>query len=269
MNRRSKKLLLKVLDPLDALVRRINGKQHYPPLHLRWEVGPLRGFETAGAEYRLLLKLAAGLRPDSSLLDIGCGCGQMALWLANDLDEHGRYEGWDLHAPAIAWCQENISRSDSRCTFRHMDVRNGMYNPGGTTSAASYCFPKAGPFDVILLKSVFTHMLHDEVANYLAQFPQLLKAKGRCLATFFLLGEHQRCLAAEGRNTLRFEQFDGGSAFVANRVLPEGIVAYEEEDVRSILRRSGLQLAAPVMYGTWTGDRSGLTHQDVLVIERA
>ncbi len=267
MSRALKRLLVRSLDPLDTVVRRINGKGSQPPLHLRWEVGPLRGFESAAAEYRLYLQIFGGMRPDSHLLDIGCGCGQMALELAGHMSREGAYEGWDINAEAIRWCEKAIAGRDPRFTFRVLNVRNGLYKPYDGEDAASFRLPSGSRFDLILLKSVLTHMLRDEVANYLRQIPGLLATGGRCIASFFLLNDRQRSWEGRGENRIAFHHFRDGMA-AANPAVPEAIVAYEESDVLALLHDSGLRLAQPVIAGGWVGDPAALSHQDILVLER-
>ena len=264
--RKVKRGVLRLLNPLDAVVRRINGKQHLPPLHLRWEVGPLRGFEQSAAEYRMFLQVFGGLRPSTKFLDIGCGCGQLALELRDILDSSGRYEGWDIYPEAIQWCTKVIQSQDSRFTFQTLDVRNGMYNPKGSTDAAALRFPETSKADIVLLKSVFTHMLYKEMRNYLLQIPALLSPGGRCTASYFLLNERQKDLQRQGRNTIAFQPMGDGVA-VVNPMVPEAIVAFEESVVMKILNEAGLRLSHPVFRGGWTGDRSALSHQDILVLE--
>jgi SAM-dependent methyltransferase len=263
-----KRLAVRALSPLDAVVRRVNGKSHLPPLHLRWDVGPLRGFESSAAEYRMLLQLLGGLRPGSRVLDIGCGCGQIALELMDRLDGGGRYEGWDISPEAIAWCRKAITGRDARFTFRVLDVRNGMYNPSGREDAASFRFPASGPFDLVLLKSVFTHMLRPEVENYLRQIPGLLAPGGRCLASCFLTGPERQAIVSRGQPPVRFQPYRDGTA-VARAEMPEAIIAVQEDVMMDLVRRAGLTLERPVVRGGWAGDPAALTHQDLLVLERS
>ncbi len=266
MNRRLKKLILRLLDPLDSAARLVNGKRHLPPLHLRWDVGPLRGFESSAAEFRVYLKMLGGLKPEHAVLDIGCGCGQIALVLKDELGPEGRYVGCDINRQAISWCRRKIAAHDPRFSFHHLDVRNGMYNPRGRQDAAGYRFPPEwGRFDLILLKSVFTHMRLAEIENYISQLGSLLKEGGKCLATFFLLNKHQRELAGRRENVIHFGNASETMA-CAVPSLPEAIAAYEESAIRDMLQRHHLSVAPPVYYGSWTGDRTRLSHQDILVI---
>ncbi len=75
MNRNAIKLLrsirnagLVALGPVDYLARVVKGKAELPPLHLRRYVGPLRSFESSGAEFMEYLRSLAGLRPDERCL---------------------------------------------------------------------------------------------------------------------------------------------------------------------------------------------------------
>ena len=267
--RRCRNLAYLSLSPLDYLARSINGKTDLPPLHLRRHVGPLRTFEASGAEFLSYLRLMVGLQPAERLLDIGCGCGLMALSLRDYLDDRGSYVGVDLHRPSIEWCIRHIGSRRPNFQFKHIDVKSLAYNPRGEQRAEDFTFPyESNSFDVILLKSVFTHMRPTEVENYLEEVSRLLKEGGRCLATFFLLNEKQRALAVEGRNALKFN-FPGTEVWrYVYEHSPESASAYEESYVLSLLEKYGLSLERPISYGSWSGRKDGLSFQDILVIKR-
>jgi len=214
------------------------------------------------------LRLLAGLQPEESLLDIGCGCGLMALFLKDYLDESGRYSGVDIHQPSIRWCRQNIGERHPNFHFAHIDVHNLAYNPKGTQPAEDFGFPFApDAFDVILLKSVFTHMRPLEVKNYVDEVSRLLKSGGRSLMTFFLLNDEQARLAAEGRQAMQFNFGEGVWRYVYEHS-PESAVAYEESYIRRLLQDSGLTLKEPIYYGGWTGRRDGLSFQDMLILKK-
>lgn len=267
--RAARHLALLALSPLDYVSRLLNCKQDLPPLHLRRYVGPLESFESSGAEFMGHLRVLAELRPDERVFDIGCGCGQMALQLEKYLDGNGSYVGVDIHRPSISWCQRNIGRRRSNFQFAHIDVRNLAYNPTGTHRAETYQFPFDGrSFDLILLKSVFTHMRPPEVSNYLSEVSRLLKTNGRCLATFFLLNEEQARLAAEGANDVAFKYGEGVWRYRLEQS-PESAVAYDEHYVMQLLEENGLALRKPIYYGQWAGRKDGLSYQDILLLEKS
>ena len=261
-------LTLLALWPLDYISRLINAKTDFPPLHLRRYVGPLRSFESSGAEFLSYLRLLAELRPSDRILDIGCGCGLMALFLEDYLDENGAYVGVDIHRPSIRWCQKEISYRRSNFQFAHIDVSNSTYNPKGKQRADVYEFQYSdGAFDVILLKSVFTHMRPSEVSNYLGQVSRLLTAKGRCLATFFMLNEEQARLAKNGRNALAFNYGEGEWRHLYEHS-PESAIAYDESYVMQLLAEHGLALKDRIYYGRWSGRTGGLSFPDILLLEK-
>jgi len=252
---------LVALGPVDYVARAVKGKRELPPLHLRRYVGPLRSFESSGAEFMGHLRSLAGLQPSERVLDIGCGCGQMALHLKNYLNESGSYVGVDIHRPSIDWCQQKIARRHKNFQFAHIDVRNLAYNPNAAQRAEAYRFPFADrSFDVVLLKSVFTHMRPPEVSNYLGEVARLLKSDGRCLATFFLLNDEQ----ARGANDLAFNFGEGEWRYVHEHS-PESAVAYDESFVMQLLEKYGLAVEKKI-YGTWSGREDGLSYQDILII---
>lgn len=266
--RAGRSLALLALSPIDYAYRLVNNKADLPPLHLRRYVGPLGSFEASGSEFMSHLRLLAELRPEERVLDIGCGCGQMALHLKNYLDQRGSYVGVDIHGPSIRWCQKKITRRRSNFKFARIDVRNLAYNPLGTHRAETYQFPfDDRSFDLILLKSVFTHMRPREVSNYLAEVSRLLKSNGRCLATFFLLNEEQAGLAVKGGNDLTFKYGEGVWRYRLEQS-PESAVAYDESYVIELLEQHGLILKGPIRYGRWAGRQDGLSYQDILLLEK-
>ena len=272
MNRNTIRLLrsirnagLVALGPVDYAVRALNCKAGLPPLHLRRYVGPLGSFESSGAEFMGYLRSLAELQTNERVLDIGCGCGQMALHLKNYLDENGSYVGVDIHRPSISWCEHNIARRHQNFRFAHIDVRNLAYNPNATQRAEAYRFPfEDRSFDLILLKSVFTHMRPAEISNYLSEVARLLKSEGRCLATFFLLNDEQAALAGRGANDLAFTFGEGEWRYVHEHS-PESAVAYDEVFVMQLLDKYGL-VVEKKLYGRWSGRDDGLSYQDILII---
>jgi len=191
----------------------------------------------------------------------------MALQLESYLNADGRYAGVDIHAPSIRWCTKNISARHPNFQFARVNASNSVFNPTGEP-ATEFRFPFPDKtFDVILAKSVFTHMRIAEIDNYLGEIARLLTDGGRCLATFFLLNEKQNELKQQGLNQLRFE-FGGDASRYVYQNSPESAIAHREELVIPLLRKHNLALVRPVIYGTWSGLREGLSFQDMLLIQK-
>lgn len=256
------------LGPVDYLGRALSGKGDFPPLHLRRHVGPLRSFESSGAEFLAYCRLLAGLWADERVLDVGCGCGLMALFLEEYLSARGAYAGLDLHGPSIRWCRRRFGARPN-FSFERMDVRSEAWNPRGRRAPEEYTFPfDDASFDLVLVKSVFTHMRPAGVERYLGELSRLLAPGGRALASFFLLNERQAGLRREGRNRIDFA-FGEGAWRHAYRHSPESAAAFDEEYVLGLLAARGLKVGGEVFYGTWSGRGDGLSFQDLLVLEKS
>lgn len=260
--RHGRHIMYRVLEPLDLATRLLNNKRNFPPLHLRSHVGDLNDFEGSGGEYAAYLKLLCGLKPGGSLLDIGCGCGLMVLPVTENLTlpEYiypGRYIGVDIDKKSIDWCRRNIRYQN--CIFLHVDG-TGILLFGNET------------FDVILVKSVFTHLLIDETITYLKEIKRLLKPGGKCLSTWFLVSEEQDRISTEKkrlgwkpRYDFSFQSCNGHTWYLRPK-RPRLAVAYEEDLLLNLIKLEGFNFE--VRYGTWSGRQDGLSFQDIIIIRR-
>jgi SAM-dependent methyltransferase len=129
------------------------------------------------------------VKPTASILDVGCGPGRLARHVVDYVRHPGRYVGMDIQKPAVDWCAENITPVNPAFQFYYQDIYNGQYNPEGKYHAPEYRFPlEDEAFDLIILTSVFTHMLPEDTLNYLGEISRLLKPGGCCYSTWFLVG---------------------------------------------------------------------------------
>ena len=226
-------------------------------------------FRKIGERYLSRFVKFGGLRPDERVLDIGCGVGRMAVPLTRYLNSEGSYEGFDIVPKEIEWCQRSITPRFPNFRFQVADLRNREYNPQGSADASVYEFPYGNAsFDFAILTSVFTHLLPEEINNYLDEISRVLRPGGRCFATFFLLNEESLRLIGEGRNTISFDH-NFGSCRVRDKRTPETAVAYEEPYVRDLYELHGLRIEEPVRYGSWSGLQGGEGYyQDILIASK-
>ncbi len=248
---------LRSLGPLDWLSRRLTGRPHLPPLWLRRHVGDPRAFESSARELLAFLAERGLLAANGVWLDIGCGCGALELPLRSALAADARVVGFDVHAPSIRWARRAF-REDPRFAF-HLACVRSPYGSTGETPAESYAFPLGdSAADLVVAKSVFTHLLAPEARHYLAETRRVLRPGGHAVVTAFLFDR--------GSGTPVFP-FTAGEGSVRWRVRrhPRAAVSYERGLFESMLREARLDVREFVP-GFWPGDGASLTGQDTFVL---
>jgi cyclopropane fatty-acyl-phospholipid synthase-like methyltransferase len=254
--------------PLD-IYDRVTGRRSAltPPRSANF-TGAVTNLEESSAAYVARLRELAGLTPSSRVLDIGSGMGRLAVGLIPFFDERGSYDGLDIVPAGIKWCRDNITPKHPNCRFHLAEVYNAEYNPKGTVQAKNYKLPfEADTFDLVVLVSVFTHMLPEEVDNYLGEIARVLKPGGRCYATYSLLTDESRHLMASKDSIMQFK-YDHGLYWLVSEKVPELAVGFQEEFIHQLHQRHGLNYH--LYAGNWCGQpsqwpRGEVAEQDIVV----
>jgi SAM-dependent methyltransferase len=246
-----------------------------PPLELM----ALEGIEVLeewfrwGEEWSVLLRVFAGLRRSSTVLEIGCGLGRIAFPLRYVLDE-GRYDGFEIVRSKVDFLEATFARRHSNFRFVWANVRNTHYNPEGKIEADTYRFPYDDEsFDVVFAASVFTHMQPANVAHYVRESARVLRRGGRCLFSFFLLDNYRPASERPrpfARSDFDFvDQPDGAEGFAtAFPDDPERMTAYRLSLVERMAGDAGLTLVRDQIPGYWSGAETGwVSAQDLLVLK--
>ena len=256
---------------IDLVQRILYPHRLLPPLSMRKTVGePLwdlhgRQFELTGRHFEAKLTKDAILRPESRVLDVGSGCGRIAIPLTEIIGPSGCYFGLEAVKVMVEWCQREITPRFPHFRFFHCDVRNKAYNPRGRDKPETYQFPfDADQFDLVIATSLFTHLPPAATRNYITQCARVLKAGARLFGTFFLVDNGTR--SADGK--LDFSHILDGVALTTNPSVPEEAVAYRSDWLLEAFRRSKLELLPPVRWGGWAGKEPGYSWQDVLVLQK-
>ena len=242
---------LRAVSPFEAVARRRGTGAVLPPLWLRRHAGPVAAFRSSSEQAIELLERLELLRPDLRILDFGCGPGALAPVLAPRLGENGSYRGLDIHRPSIEWCRRACA-SDPRFSF---DALEGA----GAWPAAT-----AGS-DLVLAKSVFTHLLEDDARRSLAQVRRVLAPGGRAVVTAFTFDPERY-----GAGPLPWFPFPGAGEPVRwrRRARPTAAVAYERPRFEALIAESGLALENFV-FGFYPGGSAPPIGQDTLVLALA
>ncbi|PLR76609.1 class I SAM-dependent methyltransferase [Bacillus sp. V3-13] len=242
-------------------------KELLPPVELIHLVGG-GDYQTIGQEFRRYFIDLAGLRPTDAVLDIGCGCGRMAVPLTTYLKNGGTYAGFDINQDAIEWCTNNITKKYPNFQFQWIDLYNKMYNPAGKILPGDFKFPfEQEKFDFVFLTSVLTHMLPADMENYISEINRVLKKGAKGLISFFLLNKESLENIKKHLSILPF--IDGNEKYqTINKSLEEVAIAYDETFIRTILQKYNLGIIEPVFYGSWSGREKFLSGQDIVIIEK-
>lgn len=234
-----------------------------PPDDLNIQFGG-GGYLAVGDKMRGLLERWCGLEPGHRVLDVGCGAGRVAAGLAGWLEETGEYHGFDTYPFGIEWCSEAYAGLPN-FHFCVSDVHNTMYNPFSETRASEYVFPYGdGYFDIVVLRSVFTHMFPDEMLNYTEQMARVMRPGARAMVTFFLQSDDSLEWQERTGKGPRFKKF--GLFYTEDTAEPLDCVGYDEPFVRRMFLKAGLVLDE-IRYGNWCGRKAGV-YQDYALLHK-
>lgn len=218
----------RLLDAADFPSRLFHPEfRELPPNHLRVRVGTgnrvlfnQSQFQRLGAHECLDMFSRGWLKPDSSLIDIGCGCGRTAAPLRQAAGFFGTYLGIDVDEEMIAWCRTHLT--DERFFFEHADTYNSVYNPAGSRDAYRLPVEDASQ-DLVISYSLFTHLLERDLLNYVSEASRALKPTGTMVMTVFCLDHPESAAGRLARFSFRHPV---GEAMVEDAGLPEAAVAY-------------------------------------------
>ncbi len=246
----------RIFDASTRSVERMLGRcdELTPPLRIRLHVGPFldpRLYRTSAERNIEAFRELGGLSPDASFLDIGCGAGRVASALTRYLSANTSYVGFDIAPEPVAWCQRKITPRFPNFRFQQIDAFSQRYNPRGTRRSSGLAFSyQDSRFDFVFAESVYTHMLPEEVANFVSETCRVLKPGGVSFATFCLLNVHSLAIVEAGQSSpsllyayreCRVRDFDDPASFIA----------HPEQFVRELYRKTGLRVEEPIRYGSW------------------
>lgn len=208
------------------------------------------------------------LRPDHSVLEVGCGIGRCAIPLAEYMGDCGSYVGIDIIKPSIDWCAANITPRHPRFRFQHFDVKDQLHNPGGTMDPRAVRLPvPSRSVDRVVLWSVFTHLFRPEIVHYLREFRRVLKPGGLVFASCFVVDDAIRASARVHGGQLQFDHEHEPGCRIVDPVHPLGAVAYTREALVRMVECGGLDLDRLVP-GGWSGIIKSKYGQDFMVLRR-
>ena len=165
-----------------------------------------------------------GLTPDSRVLDIGCGTGQMAMALEDYLTDRGAFYGTDIGREGIEYCKHHYKRP------------NFKFETGGMTTVPFATTD--GPFDMAIFFSVFTHTFVDESMLLLAEAKRLLGPKGVVIGDFITSELVERGAGNRGQMWVNRDHFLRLAGELGFRTKVIGTVPWAPDATRLMVRFS-------------------------------
>lgn len=208
------------------------------------------------------------ITPDSSILDIGCGIGRMTIPFTEYLSPKGRYEGFDIVKMGIDWCTKNISSRYPNFNFKLIPLKNDLYRLDTDEKAAELKFPYENEsFDFVFLTSVFTHMLPEDIENYISEIERVLRKDKKCFATFFILEEENE--ANSNLNGSKKFPYDKGNYALMDKSVKEANVAYKKNYLFDLLKNHNFEVTNFIK-GNWSGTQDSILneHQDIIIFKK-
>lgn len=228
--------------------------------------GPFRSsqhfFDSSFQNFKELLYYTS-LTPNHRVLDYGCGLGRMAIPLSAYLNANsGSYCGVDTDSDCISRNQRAF-RAYKNFRFVHADIYSTMYNRHGGSYTELLKHNLGQPFDLAFLFSVFTHVLSRDCDFLLKFLKSQLVESGEIFTSWFLLNDETQKAIDTGLSDTKF-MHTHDAARIDNLEVPEGAVAYYEQDVLERFERAGFK-DVRVHYGMWRGCVESWVYQDIIL----
>jgi SAM-dependent methyltransferase len=207
------------------------------------------------------------LKPDSNVLDVGCGIGRMARPLAGYLSSQGSYEGFDIVTEGIQWCSKAyVNYPNFR--FKYISLKNDLYNLSTLQEASEFTFPySADIFDLIILTSVFTHMQENSVRNYLKEIGRVIRKDKFCFCTFFVITPESLNFLNHQKNP--FFKYRFTNYFLHDLKVKDANIAFKYDVIEEMAADAGLMIHS-FYPGWWAGlnEKECLDFQDIVILTR-
>ncbi len=238
-----------------------------PPRRINYE-GGAKWYRESGDKYLKYFIDLCNLKPNHYILEVGSGMGRIARAIAQFLEQSGHYDGIDIVKTGVEWCTRVITKNYPNAKFQQINLYNKHYNPKGTYKAVDFQFSfEDERYDFVVLISVFTHMLLDEVEHYLAEIARVLKKGGCCYITYFLINSES--LESIKKNELNFKfKCKDNEYYTTDIKVPTKAVAYNENMIRFLYKKNNFIIKEPVYYGRWCGRENTLDLQDIIVARK-
>lgn len=202
----------------------------------------------------------------SRIIDIGSGCGRLALPFSLLIKE-GDYFGTDVFDAGISWCAKHISVRNPKFKFFLQDVEHNYYFGGEIKPSAglSLSFAETDSIDFVFALSVFTHLVEADAEKYFSEISRCLNRGGVAYLTAFIIDKTfgdfvqrtQLHTAVKEVSEGHYQAYEGQDFFAG----------YTFDRWRTLIERAGLEIGG-FDPGTWAEKRGALHYQDTFIVTK-
>lgn len=205
------------------------------------------------------------LTSQSSILDIGSGCGRMAVPFSLLLDE-GRYYGVDTWKEGVAWCSQYLTGKNHHMNFTTIESRNNYYYDKFRNDVDNDYHLRhvpTGSIDLTFAISCFSHLIEKDCRAYFREVARVLKPDGAAYITGFVIdkfffeyvdrtGQHT---SVKERETGCFHAYEGQD-FFGGFTWWKWVQMFEDAGLRIISHD----------VGSWAEKPGALNYQDTFIV---
>ena len=237
-----------------------------PPIEMIHHVGSVSGenFREVGMLVVAdLVQFGLLANSNATIVDIGCGCGRVAMFIAPSLSDKGSYHGFDTWTEGIRWATDNITTYYPNMVFKTL-VR-AQEESGYRADTFRVLDIDDNICDLVVATSLFTHLRYDAVCSYMREIHRIMKKGARAYLTFFIYDEESvRAITYEDLKADRY-----GFYYVAGNY---AVSYFRETAMLDIVREANLQLHIK-KFGYWRGekylaDRWPTGYQDLIILRK-
>lgn len=208
------------------------------------------------------------IKPEDKILDVGCGCGRIAIHFLNYLSEQGKYFGIDISKDFISYCNNNISTLKNNYQFQFIDAYNGAYGIEGKLKANEVTFPvESESMDAVIMWSVFTHMNLKDIDSYLKEVYRVLKKGGKFIASLNLYNQFIRRQIEMNKSQLDIKHAVDEYSYTLHPEIPEWGFAHNEDRLKELYWESGF-IIREIKYGSWSCKELTGEFHDCVIAEK-
>ncbi|GLC32559.1 class I SAM-dependent methyltransferase [Clostridium omnivorum] len=249
----------------------MNIKKLIPNSNIRNWVGPFNDdeyyYDLGKSQAEKIIQWLS-VKPEHKILDIGCGCGRIAIHFLNYLNEEGSYIGIDSNKELLSYCKDNITVLRRNFQFQYVDVYNRAYSPQGKINTQDFVFPiEDESMDIVILWSVFTHMYLTDIDSYLKEIHRVLKKGGLVLASLNLNNSFTKQQIETKKSHLDIKYFIADGLFSLDTDTPESGFAHDEDKVKELYWKYGF-LIKEIKYGIWSSKELTGEFHDTIIAQK-